>query len=611
MSVMNSGRVGVVGLAMLGAMAGTAATAQCDMSRTDQLTSPVPPQAGEGFGNAVAVWDGGTTGVSLIAVAAPFYDANASMGATEYGRVSIFSRAPGAGIWTWEVTLIGGSMSQMGTSLAITGDTLVCGAPTQSNLDTGVAGAAIVYTRVVDSGTGLASWNRPPEILTASDGLAGDDFGHDVAIHLDGTIVVGARNDDHPGATNAGSVYIFRRSGAGPTTYTWSQFQKLVPSVSMTAQAFGKSVAIGTVGTRSVVMVGASGETVSGLANAGAVYFYTRNTLTPGSMYGTVEADRVTHPTPAANDFFGFDVGISGSTAVVGAWGDDVTVGPSTIVDTGTVHLFTGNVTASTWTHAGQFAMTDLATGDGLGTGVAISGDTILCTAPQDDEAGTNRGAAYAMRRINGVWSSIDKILPTNNFASACALAGEIGVFNAGTTSSDAVDVYRIRQAAFSTQPAGRTVGGNCTAAFSAAVEAPAATTVQWQFKEQTGTTWANILNGPNTASAGAGGGYLFDGAGATTLNLTLSHPGVGSWSMPGFVRCIVTTPCGTATSDEAALSLSRVDINCSGGISVQDIFDFLAAFFAGAPEGDFNGVNGHTVQDIFDFLGEYFGGRI
>jgi len=48
-------------------------------------------------------------------------------------------------------------------------------------------------------------------------------------------------------------------------------------------------------------------------------------------------------------------------------------------------------------------------------------------------------------------------------------------------------------------------------------------------------------------------------------------------------------------------------DWNGVGGLSVQDIFDFLASYFAGA--GDFNGAGGTTVQDIFDFLGCYFGG--
>ncbi len=51
------------------------------------------------------------------------------------------------------------------------------------------------------------------------------------------------------------------------------------------------------------------------------------------------------------------------------------------------------------------------------------------------------------------------------------------------------------------------------------------------------------------------------------------------------------------------------VDFNGSGAISVQDIFDFLNAWFAGAASADFNHVNGLTVQDIFDFLNAWFVG--
>ena len=50
-------------------------------------------------------------------------------------------------------------------------------------------------------------------------------------------------------------------------------------------------------------------------------------------------------------------------------------------------------------------------------------------------------------------------------------------------------------------------------------------------------------------------------------------------------------------------------DFNGTGGISVQDIFDFLAAWFAGDAATDINAVDGITVQDIFDFLGAWFAG--
>jgi hypothetical protein len=52
-----------------------------------------------------------------------------------------------------------------------------------------------------------------------------------------------------------------------------------------------------------------------------------------------------------------------------------------------------------------------------------------------------------------------------------------------------------------------------------------------------------------------------------------------------------------------------HADFNSSGSITVQDIFDFLSAWFAGLPSADFNGTGGITVQDIFDFLTAWFTG--
>ena len=53
---------------------------------------------------------------------------------------------------------------------------------------------------------------------------------------------------------------------------------------------------------------------------------------------------------------------------------------------------------------------------------------------------------------------------------------------------------------------------------------------------------------------------------------------------------------------------LCPADFNQSGGApTVQDIFDFLSAYFANLPSADFNTVGGITVQDIFDFLTAYF----
>jgi hypothetical protein len=52
-----------------------------------------------------------------------------------------------------------------------------------------------------------------------------------------------------------------------------------------------------------------------------------------------------------------------------------------------------------------------------------------------------------------------------------------------------------------------------------------------------------------------------------------------------------------------------RADFNRSGQLSVQDIFDFLAAYFAQSPTADVNGSQLVSVQDIFAFLASYFAG--
>jgi RHS repeat-associated protein len=53
-------------------------------------------------------------------------------------------------------------------------------------------------------------------------------------------------------------------------------------------------------------------------------------------------------------------------------------------------------------------------------------------------------------------------------------------------------------------------------------------------------------------------------------------------------------------------------DFNASGQVSVQDIFDFNAAFYADSPRSDWNfsgayGVSSGSTQDLFDFLTDWF----
>jgi hypothetical protein len=76
-----------------------------------------------------------------------------------------------------------------------------------------------------------------------------------------------------------------------------------------------------------------------------------------------------------------------------------------------------------------------------------------------------------------------------------------------------------------------------------------------------------------------------------------------------GFYTCQVTSSCGVRSSNSIRLTLCLADYNCSGAATVQDIFDFLADYFAGALTAELNGSGTLSVQDIFDFLAAYFAG--
>ncbi len=95
--------------------------------------------------------------------------------------------------------------------------------------------------------------------------------------------------------------------------------------------------------------------------------------------------------------------------------------------------------------------------------------------------------------------------------------------------------------------------------------------------------------------------------AGATTTTLTITGPGAVESAA---YRLEALNGCGSVLSTPAIVgTLPPADFNQDGSVSVQDIFDFLAAYFTGGPNADFNGSGSVTVQDIFDFLAAYFGG--
>ena len=130
----------------------------------------------------------------------------------------------------------------------------------------------------------------------------------------------------------------------------------------------------------------------------------------------------------------------------------------------------------------------------------------------------------------------------------------------------------------------------------------------QWQVQSAPGA-WINFGTMPVPLPCG-GSAYATPGnAPAVTIDIHPCPVGVTGSAQRFQIRCMVSNPCGSATSAEATYTICTADFNCSGGVSVQDIFDFLAAWFAQDPRASLNHAGPPTVQDIFDFLAAWFSG--
>jgi MYXO-CTERM domain-containing protein len=122
-------------------------------------------------------------------------------------------------------------------------------------------GSAYVFVR---SGS---TWSQEAK-LEASDGAWGDGFGYSVSLSVDGSrALIGAHYDATTRGTDAGSAYVFVRSGS-----TWSQEAKLEASDGEDYDQFGTSVSLSADGSRA--LVGADFHDTTRGRNAGSAYVF-------------------------------------------------------------------------------------------------------------------------------------------------------------------------------------------------------------------------------------------------------------------------------------------------------------------------------------------------
>jgi len=387
---------------LLGVAWNTPAFADCELAKLLATDGA----AGDFFGDSVGI--SGDTAV----IGAYYDDPNGSSSGSAY----IFRFSGSSWVEEQKLTASDGAADdQFGVSVAISGDTAVIGARYDDPNDSS-SGSAYIFRF---SGS---SWVEEQK-LTASDGAADDWFGWSVGISGD-TAVIGARGDD-PNGGGSGSAYIFRFNGS-----SWVEEQKLTASDGVAYDHFGYSVGI----SGDTTVIGAFGDDPNGKASGSAYIF-----RFSGSSW--VEEQKLTASDGAEADRFGWFVGISGDTAVIGAFWDDDSGDRS-----GSAYIFRFN--GSSWVEEQKLTASDSAAGDYFGNSVAISGDTAVIGARLDDDNGNSSGSAYIFRFSGSSWVEEQKLTASDGaahdaFGWSVGISGDTAVIVASGSDSGSAYIFR------------------------------------------------------------------------------------------------------------------------------------------------------------------------
>lgn len=303
-----------------------------------------------------------------------------------------------------ELTAADGASGELGASLAISGDTIVVGAP-DSYGGFGTSGTTYVY---VQPAGGWSSMGPTAQLLKTEY----EEYGGSVAIDGD-TIVVGAPTS--LGTGFPGAVFVFVKPTGG--WITMSPTATLTDSGGL--DAFGTAVAI----EGNTIVVGAPGANIGSNTEQGAAYVFVKP---EGGWTNMTETAKLTDSNGFTQQLFGNSVAINNTTIVAGT--GNGAQNP--------VYVFARPV--SGWvdmTETAQLTPSDGTSVDFFGYSVGIRNDTIVTTAPFV-EVGSNaaQGAAYVYVKPASGWVNMTETakLTASNGGVASQLGRSLSVTNNG-----------------------------------------------------------------------------------------------------------------------------------------------------------------------------------
>ena len=209
----------------------------------------------------------------------------------------------------------------------------------------------------------------------------------------DGSLaVVGAWRDDDAGP-NTGSAHLVHMTARGSGTY----LQKLSIEGAAAGDRAGENVAIGA-GYVASTLPGKPMLRPDGSIVHGAVAIFRE----VDGVYE--EAALLDDPSRSEGDLFGTSVAIHENFILVGAPRDD-----EFAPDGGAVYVFMRN--GSKWVRVQKLAPADIGVHDFFGHDLAVAGERGVATAYNDDDRGVNAGAAYVLDLNESTWSVGQKLL--------------------------------------------------------------------------------------------------------------------------------------------------------------------------------------------------------
>lgn len=354
---------------------------------TEQKVTAVDGMAEEEFGGRVAM-QGDTALVSAYAPAGSWQ-----------GIVHVFGNVDGEWLPMQQLTANDAAPNNLfGGSLAMSGDTVVIGAPWWPGFEkpNNLLGAAYVFRRVGDT------WFQT-QMLTLADSEARDQFGE--AISFDGTTAMIASYDG--GTDGPGAIHVYTKQDG-----IWTHSQKLTASGPTPPGKFGSVIAV-------------SGDTALAAAidfNTAEGWVYVLKCDTDGnwSQMATITSPQV------SGDFFGRSIAFTddGKAALVGAMWANV----EGDANRGAVYVLSESVDG-TWATTQMLSADDGMPGDTFGF-VDVDGDSAVISALYADNS---VGAAYVFREAGGVWTQQQRLVPSDGVPDN--QFGGDGIAISGTTA--------------------------------------------------------------------------------------------------------------------------------------------------------------------------------